>query len=410
MSALGYWIWLAEKHGLSKKSAIMLVDRLGSPEKIYFARDEEYENYELTQQEKELLKDKNMIAVRGILGRCAAEDIRIITYSDSEYPERLRNIFDPPLVLYIKGKLPILDEEPAVAVVGTRSCTVYGLKTAERIAYEYALMGGVIVSGLAKGIDSAAIRGALRAGGKVVGVMGCGLDISYPAENKSLIEDVIAVGAVISEYPPETPPIAGNFPVRNRIMSGICVGVAVVEAPEKSGALITAARALEQGRDVFAAPGNLDAPACEGANRLLREGATIITSGKDLAEEYLLLFPEKLIPENLKKAVELDEKSTKKLVENEAKAPKKPQKENKKVVDKKSAEEYIAKALSQNDLSETEKAVLKAVGGETKQIDELILLAGVAAPEVLAAVTMLEIKGILKQEIGKKFHINQELK
>jgi DNA processing protein len=215
-----------------------------------------------------------------------------MTLHDGDYPARLTNIPDPPLVLYIRGRLPALDEEAAVAVVGTRSCTPYGLKAAERIGYELARHGCLVVSGLARGIDSAAAKGTLRAGGRVVGVVGSGLDIVYPPENKKLFDDVAAVGAIVSEYPPGSPAAPRHIPQRNTVMSGLSVGVTVIEAPEKSGALITATHALEQGRDVFAIPGNVDSPACKGSNNLLREGAVLVTTGREIAEEYAALFPD----------------------------------------------------------------------------------------------------------------------
>jgi DNA processing protein len=264
MAALKYWVWLASLQSVRTVTLKRLVDWFGSPELVFFADDKTYEEIPgLLKQEIAALSEKNLHDAKKTLDDCETYGFRIMTLHDGDYPARLKNIPDPPLVLYIRGRLPALDEEAAVAVVGTRSCTPYGLKAAERIGYELARHGCLVVSGLARGIDSAAAKGTLRAGGRVVGVVGSGLDIVYPPENKKLFDDVAAVGAIVSEYPPGSPAAPGHFPQRNRVMSGLSGGVTVIEAPEKSGALITATHALEQGRDVFAIPGNVDSPACK---------------------------------------------------------------------------------------------------------------------------------------------------
>ena len=207
-------------------------------------------------------------------------------FLDAAYPGRLKNIYDPPALLYCKGRLPLLDDLLCVAVVGTRDCTPYGVACAEKLGFGLASGGAAVVSGLAKGIDAAAIRGALRAGGVTVGVVGNGLDVYYPYESRYLYEDVASAGILLSEYPPGTEPASGHFPVRNRIISGLSLAALVVEAPEKSGALITAATALEQGRDVFAVPGPIDAPASVGCNRLIRDGAGLVSDASDILREY----------------------------------------------------------------------------------------------------------------------------
>ena len=210
----------------------------------------------------------------------------MLTFSDAAYPGRLKNIYDPPVLLYYKGKLPLLDDLMSVAVVGTRDCTPYGVNCAEKLGFGLASGGAVVVSGLAKGIDAAATRGALRAGGITIGVTGNGLDVHYPYESRYLYEDVAASGVLLSEYPPGTEPAPAHFPIRNRIISGLSLAALVVEAPERSGALITAATALEQGRDVFSVPGPIDAPTSVGCNRLIRDGAGLVTDASDILREY----------------------------------------------------------------------------------------------------------------------------
>ena len=256
MAGLKYWVWLNECRGLTNRSRALLLDHFGSPEDVYYADEAEYALVEgLSKKQIELLADKSADGADKILGDCQRLGLRILTMQDADYPARLRGFFEPPCLLYVKGTLPAFDEEVAVAMVGTRACTPYGTQSAEKIAYGLAKQGALVVSGAARGIDSAAHRGALRAGGVTVAALGNGLDVVYPEENAGLYRDIAATGALLSEYPPGTAAEGWHFPIRNRIISGLCLATVVVEAPlERSGALITANTALEQGRDVFAVP------------------------------------------------------------------------------------------------------------------------------------------------------------
>ena len=236
MAALKYWVWLTALPGLSNRSRLLLLERYGSPEDVYYADTEELALTEgLTPGQAQLLSDKSLTRADRILADCARGDIFLLTMQDAAYPARLRDIFDPPVLLYGKGSLPLFDEEAAIAVVGTRSCTPYGLRCAHRMGYELARQGAVVVSGMAKGIDGAAMRGALQAGGFTAAVLGGGVDVVYPAENRRLYEDIAATGVLLSEYPPGTEPLPGHFPVRNRIISGLSLASLVVEAPVRSG-------------------------------------------------------------------------------------------------------------------------------------------------------------------------------
>lgn len=296
MSGLKYWLWLSTLHGIGPVTARKLIDYFGSPKSVYFARDKHYAEAGICEKaELEALENKNLDRAARIWRDCDELDIRILTMHDADYPQRLANIYDPPIVLYIKGRLPAIDDEVVIAMVGTREATPYGLRVAERLAFEVAKGGGIIVSGLAEGIDTMAVLGALRAGGRPLAVLGTGLDVYYPQKNRLLQEDVAQAGALISEYPPGTQPVRTNFPARNRIISGLSLGVTIVEAPKKSGALITAARALEQGRDLFVVPGNIDSPACKGSNELLKDNCALaVTSGYDILREYEAAYPQKL--------------------------------------------------------------------------------------------------------------------
>lgn len=418
MAELKYWLWLSTR-GAQRRDALALLDHFGSPDEIYFAGEADYRR--VLETGFEPFTDKSMAEPRRIMRICEEENFTVLTLHDAQYPQRLKNIYDPPLVLYVKGRLPHLDEEPVIAMVGTRGCTPYGVVTAEKLGYETARCGGVIATGLARGIDSAAARGALRAGGKVVGVLGCGVDVVYPRSNGPLFEDVAAVGALISEFPPGTQPLAQNFPIRNRVLSGISVGVALIEAPERSGALITAALALEQGRDVFAVPGNIDAPSCRGSNGLLKEGANPVMSGWDIMSFYAALFPERVRAPEGNSLHALDAELRDKLVEGEVSegarrrsrrggkepqeptsASEKPREATKKEIDNAPPTGYIDISVDPGSLTLDERTVLDSMKGRM-HIDEIIAASKLPPQAVLSALTMLEIAGAVSQEPGKYF-------
>ena len=401
MSSLKYWVWLASLSGVGAATAVKLLRRFGSPEQVYAAGAGEYSSVEgIGPDDIRRITKKNIDDADKVLSSCAKIGCRIVTLQDAGYPDRLRNIYDPPVVLYYKGNLPAIDDEPVVAIVGTRDCTPYGVKAAENAGYRLSRSGLTVVTGLARGIDSAATRGALRGKGSVLGVIGSGLDIVYPAENKDLFNDVITAGAILSEYPPGTPAIAAHFPARNRILSGLSIGVAVIEAPKKSGALITAARALEQGRDVFALPGNVDARSCEGSNALLREGAIPFLSGEDIISEYAGLYPDRIITDTGALA-----EGGKKLNPKEDKQPRGHGPDNgnpqmsrsrsfgKKGIDNIAEVDYIDLDAVLSSLEGDEKAVAQAMGMAKLQVDEIIADSGLPATRVLTALTMIEIKG-----------------
>lgn len=287
------------------------------------------------------------------------EKTRIVTFFDEEYPEELKAIYDPPVLLYVRGRLPD-PALPKVAVVGSRVCSLYGRKMAHEISSGLAREGVAVISGLALGIDSAAHEGALAADGITVAVLGGGISKLYPAENKKLAQEIIEKGAVISEYPMQMLPLKQHFPVRNRIISGLSRGVLVVEAKEKSGALITANLALEEGREVFAVPGNADSARSEGTNSLLKQGAKLVTTAGDILEE--LKMPRVSSPIN-----------------------------------------KTGKPGEKIPLNPDEEKLLSLMDGEALHVDELIEGSGLGPSKVIASLSMLEIKGLVKQLPGKRF-------
>ena len=295
MAALKYWLWLTNLPGLSNRSCWQLLEHFDSPEEVYYADEGHLRLVDgLSEEQRLRLQDKSLHRAEEILAQCAAKEIFIVTVQDAAYPHRLRSIYDAPVLLYGKGAMPLFDEEAAVAVVGTRKCSPYGVHAAEELGYQLAKQGALLVSGMADGIDAAAMKGALRAGGFVAAILGGGVDVIYPYVNRRLYEDVAATGVLLSEYPPGTPAEAWHFPVRNRIISGLSLAAVVVEAPARSGALITARTAMEQGRDVFAVPGPIDSPLSRGCNELIRDGAGLVMDGWDVLAGYQSRFPHRL--------------------------------------------------------------------------------------------------------------------
>jgi len=298
------------------------------------------------------------------LSFCAAERIEVWLETDPAYPLRLRDIHDPPGVLFLQGTILPADEL-AIAIVGTRHATAYGLQQAERLAGGLARAGYTVVSGLARGIDAAAHRGALAAGGRTLAVLGSGLSDIYPPEHAGLAKEIAASGAVLSEQPPRVPPLSGAFPQRNRIISGLSLGTIVVEADIHSGALITARLASEQGREVFAVPGRVDNRMSHGCHRLIRDGAKLVESVDDVLEELgPLASPARLPSESddgreIRHPVELQ-------------------------------------------LNPQEQAVLAAIGDEQSLIDDVIVRSGLPVPRVLSTLSVLEMRRLVRRVSGNR--------
>jgi DNA processing protein len=288
----------------------------------------------------------------------ARHGARVITFVAPEYPKALLEIPDPPPYLYVKGKL--CGSETSIAVVGSRRASSYGMLVTAKLATALAGSGVTVVSGLARGVDTAAHRGALSGGGRSIGVLGCGIDVVYPPENRKLFEEMADKGAIVSEFPMGTLPLAENFPRRNRIISGISRGVLVVEATENSGSLITARFALDQGRDVFAIPGNINSSASRGTNRLIKEGAKLVEDVEDILEE---------LPERSGRA-------------------------------------FPAEMGRDFGLAPREAALYTLLADAPLHIDELIGKCGLTVSEVSATLLRLELKGAVMQLPGKVFAIS----
>ncbi len=339
-----------------------LLEKFGSPERIFKASKKGLESIkgigplvsdEIVNFEKKYDLKKEFDLIK-------EHNIEILTIENSEYPSLLKEIYDPPIVLYIKGELK--KSETIVAIVGSRHASIYGLNTAESLAFQLGLNGITIVSGMARGIDSASHRGALKSGGRTVAVLGSGLLDIYPIENKRLAEEISMNGAVVSEFPMEYPPFRQNFPRRNRVISGLSLGVVVVEAAKDSGALITADFALEQGRTVFAVPGKVDSVTSFGTNRLLKQGARLVESAEDILEE-----------------LGLDRK----------------QRDTKKTPIK---------------LKEDELSIYNTLSSEPLHIDQLTEISKRPVQEVLKILLKLEMKRLVRQLPGKEFVLNADFR
>ena len=415
-----HWIWFATRPSVSDRARAALLRHFGDAEDVYFASKEDYAAAELTEDGIASLSDKDLRGTRTVLDECSRKNIRILTLRDAAYPGRLKNISDPPCVLYYKGSLPDMDDRPVIAVVGTRHASGYGLSTAKRMGYQIASCGGIVVSGMAYGVDGMAMAGALSAGMPVIGVLGCGVDIVYPLSNQALFADTQRCGCLLSEFPPGTAPAKWNFPRRNRIISGLSCGVLVIEAPEKSGALITARQAADQGRDVFVVPGNIDVDTCKGSNALLRDGAIAVSSGWDVLSEYAAQYPhavsqstghtrQNAYADELEKQYAEMEKDRPKVAQKPA-IPGKKQKEKpsgkKKEIDNGASSPYID-AVDVPALTDEESKIVEQLRQGVSLVDDIIAATGLGTGPILAALTMLEIKGVITRLPGKRITLRK---
>ncbi len=356
-----YWLALSTIKGLGSRRMKKLLEYFEDPLEIWQAgqRDLEYVTGSPALARK-IVEERERIDLDRLLETIDQKEIAYITLLDEGYPEELKNISDPPPVLYYKGELNF--SYPAVAIVGARGCSNYGKKVAENFACQLAERGVVVISGLARGIDTYAHIGALRAKGKTIAVIACGLDIVYPPENKKLYMEIQHEGSLLSEYPPGVEPLSGHFPQRNRIISGLSQGILVVEAADRSGSLITAAIAREQGRKLFAIPGNIDRPQSRGCNKLIKEGAKLVTKVEDVLEE-LFLYRGDLDISNGKN-----------------------------------------KEITYPVLTPEEKEVLKLFEKELElTVDEIIRLTEKSPATVNTILLQLELKGLLSRGPGKKY-------
>jgi len=368
MTSREAYIALNMVNGIGPIRVRALLDRFNEPQAILSASKGDLMQVEGVGEEvaRSVMSWREQADLDAELQRIEKAGVRVVARDDAEYPKNLREVYDPPVVLYVKGELSERDSL-AIAVVGSRRTTLYGQEMARKLAFQLARVGVTVVSGLARGIDTAAHNGALQAKGRTVGVIGCGIDVMYPAENQKLADEIVEKGgAVVTEFPFGVKPDKQNFPMRNRIISGWSLGTVVVEANLKSGALITANQAGEQGRQVFAVPGRADSILSRGTNKLIKDGAKLTEDVEDILNEFEYLFP--------KRATEQGEVDF--------------------------VGEGTKPALR---LSEMEEKVMTHLGQEETAIDEIIRASGLTTACVSATLLGLEMKRLVRQLPGKQY-------
>jgi DNA processing protein len=361
------WLALALTPGLGARMAGKLLGEFGSPDAIFNASLTTLEARRLPAAVAQAIHSKRPLSdAAKELAQVQAAGCRLLTWDQPEYPSRLRETYDPPPLLYVAGNAALLTSH-LVAIVGARRPSPYGNQMAERLGRDLAARGLVIVSGLARGIDASAHRGALNANGKTIGILGCGIDVVYPKENKKLFEEIRERGALVSEFPMGTFPAPQNFPIRNRIIAGMVLGVVVVEGAQYSGSLITARLAMEFGREVYGVPGNATQSASFGPNQLIKQGAKLVTGWEDVVEELPTPVRSELL-----------------------------------AVESVSQEERAL--LAQESLGASERPIYDLLSTDKScHVDELVETSGLTSSEVLATLFDLEMKGMVRQLPGKQF-------
>ncbi|MBI5747994.1 MAG: DNA-protecting protein DprA [Nitrospinae bacterium] len=361
MDNKSFWIALNMVDGIGSITYQKLITHFDNPEKVFSASKKELMEVDgIREKTANSIKSFRMDEeIKDELNRIEKSGVGILTIDESEYPSSLKTIYDPPHVIYIKGKI-MENDTIAVAIVGSRSPTTYGKLATEKISMELSVRGVTIISGMARGIDSIAHKSAIAGGGRTIAVLGCGLNVIYPPENFKLMDEIISHGAVISEFPMSARPDKMNFPQRNRIISGLSLGTLIVEAAEKSGSLITARHAIEQGREVFAIPGSINSPKSRGTNRLIKSGAKLVEGAEDIIDEF---------PSDVRSFLKLPEKEIK--------------------------EDY--------NLVGDEKHIFSLIDTESRHIDTIVEHSNLPVSVVSGILVKLELKGLVRQLSGKMF-------
>lgn len=387
------WVWLTALPKMESRKITYLLDVLNDIDTVYKATEQQYETVPgLSKEDRKNLLDKSLTRADKIIEYCQNLKVRILTYPEQDYPSVLRKIFDPPYVLYTKGNFTFDDETLSIGVVGSRIPSDYGRKAAYHLSYDLAQKGVVIVSGMARGLDGIAAQAAIKAGGRTIAVLGCGIDVVYPSEHDALEQAIMEQGMVLTEYPPGTPPIGSNFPKRNRIISGLSQGIIVIEASKASGSLITAGTALSQDRDVFAVPGSIYSGLSQGTNHLIGQGAKLVQCAQDVLDEYTWQmkkwhsFSADVVKEN---------------------AAIKEQKMTTSVADVPLTHQTIEDDKYQS-LSEDQKKIIACLLAGTKTCEEIAVKTDLGISKTLSTVTMLEIQGFIHSLPGKNYAINDE--
>jgi DNA processing protein len=362
------WLALTLTPGLASRLSARLLREFGSPEEIFRASLTRLEACRLPASVAQAVFQKQSFkrAEKELAQVGQVDDCQLLNWTEPEYPQSLLQIYDPPVLLYVRGDLQVLNL-PSIGIVGTRRPTLYGIQMAERLGRELAARGVVVVSGMARGIDAIAHQGTMAVNGRAIGVLGTGVDVCYPKENKKLYEKVLERGAILSEFPLGTHPAPENFPIRNRIVAGMPLGVVVVEGAQYSGSLITARLAMEFGREVFGVPGNVTQSVSFAPNQLIKQGAKLVTNGEDVIEE---------LPTPVRAALVRAEQP----------------------------ETAQRNLIAASALNSFEKRIFDSLDSdESRHIDYIVERSGLNSSEVLATLFDLEMKGVIRQLPGKQF-------
>lgn len=404
-ASVKYWVWLSTI--LEPPIAHQICNYFTSPVEAYMADPERYDLIPgLTQQQRDLLRYGDLSQAEEILDDCVRKDIRIITWQDADYPERLRNIYAPPLVFYARGKYCHFDEEAAIAMAGTRKASFYGQQMAYNIAHEITTLGGLVVTGVVNGCDHSAAVGALRAGGPLVCVLAGGVDVPYyeSLSGREFLEDVAAHGTLVSLSPPGTPHLGNLFQARNQFLTGLTLGVICVEAGRRSGTLQVANMALDNSRSVYAVPANVGTPSAAGTNELLRQGlAAPVLRGRHVLEDFATQFPLRLDG-----AVSFPppRPSAKKALKTTLQPEQPLQPEEEKKVDTGNAPVYIDLEAQKNQFTDDEIALLTALQQGRKSMDDLIAETGIPAQRATATASLLMLRGYIENPSGSYFALS----
>ena len=357
-----YWLWITNIKGISDKKVDVLLEFFSSPKEVFYSSFEHFKllfnTEKFSEEDYNLLeKSKNYEKILSYVKKLEEHNIDFSIFGEEHYPKSLEKIYNPPKVLYFRGNK--INDNIKIGIVGSRNCSQYGKSIAEYFGYELSQYGVTVVSGMARGIDTYAHKGAIKANKETIAVLGCGLNVCYPKENYGIMNSIKENGTILSEYHYNSPPNQWNFPNRNRIISGISNGILVIEAAEKSGSLITADFGLEQGKDIFAVPGKILDKYSKGTNNLIKQGAKIVTDIEDILEEYVT----RIIKE----------------------------------------EKQIKPQFSLNELNENEKRIFSNINIEPIGIDDLYNSNDINIRELLNILTKLEFKGLIKQLPNKHF-------
>lgn len=404
MEEIIYWIWFSRLFSYGDYRAAIVLSHIDYDPKGLYQKDiSELKAMNLfSKSDIETITHTSLESAEFILENCQKEDIQIIPYTSEQFPQRLKNIYAPPVVIYVKGTLNDIDKQAAIAVVGTRSASDYGKSVTGNLSYELAKAGMIIISGCAVGIDAFAHTGALKAGGITIGVMGCGLDVDYPVENRTLKQAILKKGALISEYPPKEQPIGYHFPIRNRIISALSLGVLITEAPEKSGALITAEHALEQGKDVFCVPPHhIYDKRFAGVVKYLRDRAIPVFSAQDILSYYVDYYAHCLNAEYI--YVPFEKHTSRTVGKNMLKQTVISEREDEKTTSEQPIINDSLASIDDDHWSEEAKKIFELLTIEPQIVDEIVIKSELSLQLVRAALTELELEGLVCSHSGGRF-------